>query len=282
MRSFSIDLTATTVHPARIVSFTRLDGFELNIAEAEESILVGVGDLFVLFDPLPGCEISAIKHVINGEMPSAEINFAHSVGGVIDTTEVNEGFWDGARVQIYIIDRSDSSPQLGDPLFTGTIQPVTLDPVGGRGTFDLRGLAVQAESFVQTYQPMCRTDLFSSLCQLNPATFENLVIIDAIIDKFTFTLVDNFIPTPPVDNFYNGGVCISASGFKFEMAGWTQSTLRIKTYLPICVSRLTAGEVLTIYPGCDKTPDTCKDKFNNKINFQGEDHFLGVNSIVGV
>ena len=54
------------------------------------------------------------------------------------------------------------------------------------------------------------------------------------------------------------------------------------TYQPVCMSRLTVGEAVTLYPGCDKTAATCKNKFNNRINHQAEAHFLGINSIVGM
>jgi hypothetical protein len=48
------------------------------------------------------------------------------------------------------------------------------------------------------------------------------------------------------------------------------------------MSRLTVGEAVTLYPGCDKTAETCRVKFSNRINHQGEAHFLGINSIVGL
>ena len=165
MRDYGISLTATTLFLARLIRITRLDGAVLRIAEAELSLAISA-ETFV---PLPGAEISAVKHIINGDVGSMEIQFAHSDGGTLDTAELNNGFWDGATVQVYLVDRASSSPTLGDPLFTGLIDTVTINPIGLSGSFDIRGLSVTAEAFIQTYQPMCRTDLFSSLCQLNAA-----------------------------------------------------------------------------------------------------------------
>jgi len=275
LRSFNINLTSTALTPARLVKITRMDGTVLRIADAESAITVSAQE----YTPLPGCEISAIKHAINGEMPSMQIDFAHSVGGTIDTTELNEGFWDGSAVVVYVIDRSSIST-LGDALFTGSIQPINVDPIGSRASFDIRGVGAQAESFIQTYQPMCRTDLFSSLCQLVAASFAHTGTVDTILDRFTISVAG--LSSPPADNWFNGGVGVSASGFGFEISDWTLSGLRLKTYLPICVSRFTAGEGLTLYPGCDKTAETCRVKFNNRINHQAEAHFLGINSIVGL
>ncbi len=275
MRSFNLTFSNTAIFPARLVVITRLDGEVLRIAEADDSITVS-GNLYT---PLPGCEISNVRHIINGEMPSMQIKFAHSDGGVIDTAELNTGFWDGALVQVYVIDRASIST-LGDPLFTGTIQPVSIDVIGGSGSFDCRGLAAQAEAFIQTYQPMCRTDLFSSLCQLVAASFAQTGTVGTIVDRFTITVAG--LASPPADGWFDGGTGVAASGFKFEISRWVQSTLTLTLRIPLCASRFTASEGLTLYPGCDKTGTTCRTKFANKINFQAEDHFLGINSIVGV
>lgn len=277
MFSLPVTFSNVTLFTARLVRLTRLDGTILRVAEADESITVGAET----FTPLPGCEISAVKHILGGEPGSMQINFAHSDGGTIDTGEVASGFWDGTKVELYIVDRNSLS-SLGDSLFTGTVQPAICDPIGGSGSFDIRGIAANAEAFIQTFQPMCRTDWASALCQVDPDAYEHTGTIGAIINRFEFTVAG--LGAPPADNWFNGGVAELESGFKFEISGWTQSTLRVKTFLPVCVPRrLIVGEDITLWPGCDKTtgPNGCP-KFSNIINFQGEPHFLGINSIVGV
>jgi uncharacterized phage protein (TIGR02218 family) len=275
MRNYNISLASTTLFLARVVRITRLDGTVLRIVEADEPIMASAQT----FLPLPGAEISAVKHIINGEMGSMEIRFAHSAGGTLDTAEVNDGFWDGASVQMYLVDRS-ATTTFGDPIFTGIIDVVPIDPIGASGSFDIRGLTASGEAFIQTFQPMCRTDLFSSLCQLNENDWDHTGTVDTIVDRFSFTVAG--LGAPPADGWFNQGTFVTASGFKAVIANWTLSALLLKTYLPVALSRITAGEAITLYPGCDKTGTTCRTKFNNRINFQGEDHFLGVNSIVGV
>lgn len=261
--------------PARLVKITRLDGEILRIAESDDSITVSAQT----YTPLPGASISAVKHILNGEMPSMEIQFAYSVAGVFDTAELNHGFWDGASVVVYLVDRASLST-LGDPLFTGVIDTVALDTIGLLGRFEIRGIAAQAETFIQTYQPMDRTDLFSVLNQLDPTDWDHAGTVDTIIDPFNFTVAG--LGAPPADDYFNQGVFSTASGFKGIVAQWDQSSLQITTYQPVCISRLTEGEAITLYAGYDKTGDQARDRFSNKINFQGEDHFLGINSIVGV
>lgn len=276
-RSYPVDwASAFGSFPIRIVKITRLDGVVLRIAECEEAITISAQT----YTPLPGCVISSVKHIINGEMPSMEIMFAHAVGGVLDTGKLNTGFWDGAAVVVYVVDRNNLTA-LGDALFTGVIDTVNVDPIGTSGSFDIRGVAAQAEAFIQTYQPMCRTDLFSSLCQLNAASFAQTGTVDTILDLFNFTVAG--LVSPPADGYFNQGTFVTASGFKAVVANWINSSLKITTYQRVVFDpRMIEGEAITLYPGCDKTAATCRTKFNNKINFQGEDHFLGINSIVGV
>lgn len=274
MRDYGITFTATTLFLARVVKITRLDEVVLRIAEADEAITVS-SQTFV---PLPGSEISAVKHILNGDMGSMEIRFAHSEGGTLDTAQLNNGYWDGATVQMYLVDRA-SATTLGDPMFTGLIDTVSINVIGGSGSFDIRGLAATAEAFIQTYQPMCRTDLFSVLCGLNPDDWDHTGTINTIVDRFNFTVAG--LAAPPADGWFNQGTFRVASGFKGTIANWIQGSLKITTYQPQCISRLTVGEGITIYPGCDKTGTMCRERYLNKLNFQGEDHFLGVNSIVG-
>lgn len=275
MRDYNVTLSSTHLFLARVVKLTRLDGVIRRIAEAETSITASAQ----IFLPLHGCEISAVKHIIGGEVGSMEIRFAHSEGGTFDTAELNSGFWDGATVQMYLVDRSTTTT-LGDPIFTGLIDIVSLDPIGGSGSFDIRGLAAEAEAFIQTFQPMCRTDLFSPLCQLIAASFAHVGTVGTIIDRFNFTVAG--LASPPADGKLNQGTFVTASGFKGVIANWILGSLKVTMYQPQCIARLTAGEAITLYRGCDKRGATCRTEFNNKINFQGEDHFLGINSIVGV
>jgi len=273
MRSYNLPLTGTTIFPARLARITRSDGTVLRIAEAETSITVDAQT----YVPLPGCEIMGVKHILGGDKPSLQINFSHSDGGVIDTFDLNVGLWDGAEVILYVVDRNNLTT-LGDPLFTGSVQPIVLNPIGATGSFDIRGLSAKAESIAQRYSPMCRTDLFSSLCQVDPDAWDHTGTVGTIIDRFNITVAG--LGSPPVDGWFNQGVGETAAGIKFEIGNWVFSTLQLTTYLPVC-ALFTPGEALTLWPGCDKTvgPNGC-GRFSNWINMQAEPHFKGAQAML--
>jgi len=263
MKTLPLTLTDRVVRPARLVVITRRDGTVMRIAEAQSAITVG-GNVYL---PIR-CEISAVKHVIGGTTPSMEISGAHNSTGTaaFDTAAIDIGLYDAAEVQLYICNRAN--PTTMGLLFSGTIQPVEYD-TSGHVSFDVRGPSVGAGTgYIQTYAPMCRTDLFSSLCGVNPDTYQLSATVTAVVNRFNFT-----VSIAPADNYLNGGTVLTATGVAFEIANQTGASLT--AYLPFH-RVLAPGLGLTLWPGCDKRIATCHGKFGNSLNFQGEPHSIGV------
>lgn len=268
MKTFStLDLTLPVVgFPARVGVITRADGTVIRFAESDTSLTVGADT----FSVVPGLQLSAVKHTNNGEMPSCEIVAVHqSFNAVFNSIELDVGLYDGATVQIYIVDRTDLSTK--GLLFTGAIATITYS-VENQVRFAVKGAAVGAGILMtQKRSPMCRTDLFSSLCQVVAASYDVAATVATVVDAFNFT-VSGLLQA---DGYFNGGVAITASGTAFVIGNWVLSTQTITAYLP--ADRLVdVGDAITLYPGCDKTDGIggC-GKFSNWINFQGENHFLG-------
>ncbi len=252
--------------PARIGVITRADGTIIRFAESDIPITVG-GDVYSV---VPGLQLSAIKHTNNGEMPSCQIMAVHnSTDAVFNSDDLDVGYYDGATVQIYTVDRLDLSAK--GLLFTGAVAGISYS-VENQVSFNVKGAAVGAGILMtQKRSPMCRTDLFSSLCQLVAASYDVPATVASVVDSFTFTVSG----LAQADGYFNGGVVVTPSGVAFVTGNWVNSTQTITAYMPM--DRLIAvGDVLTLYPGCDKTDGAggC-GKFSNWINFQGENHFLG-------
>jgi uncharacterized phage protein (TIGR02218 family) len=270
MKDFSpLAITSAAVgFPARLCIITRTDGTIYRIAESDIAITVS-GDTFQV---IPGIQISAVKHTSNGEMPSCQIVAVHSNSSVIPTSDLDIGLFDGAAVQLYVVDRLNLTRK--GLLFTGSISNISYD-VENQVVFDVKGPAVSAKKLMtQKCGPMCRTDLYSVLCGINPASWVVTGTIATIVNAFNFT-VSGLSISPPADGYFNNGVAVMSGGTSFEIANWVQSTSTITAYLP-CNRILTVAAGLTLYPGCDKTlgANGCP-KFSNQLDFQGEPHFLG-------
>jgi uncharacterized phage protein (TIGR02218 family) len=269
MKTLPLTLTDRVVRPARLLVITRRDGTVFRIAEAQSAITAG-GNTYA---PLAGCEISAVKHTIGGDVPSMEISGAHNNNGTAAflTSDIDIGLYDAAEVQLYIVNRI--APDTLGLLFTGTIQPVNYD-ISGMVSFDVRGPSIgAAANYIQTFAPMCRTDLFSPLCGVNPDSYALSATVTAVVNRFNFT-----VSIAPADNYLNGGTVLTDSGVAFEIANQTGGSLT--AYLPFH-RVLAVGMGLTLWPGCDKRIATCHSKFNNTLNFQGEPHSIGIYAAIG-
>ena len=271
MKDFSpLAITSATVgFPARLCVITRTDGTIYRIAESDETTTVS-GDSYLV---VPGFQISAVSHTSNGEMPSCQFTAVHGNGAMINTADLDVGLFDGAGVQIYIVDRLNLT---GKGLqFSGAIAGISYD-IENKVTFDVKGPAVSARTLMtEKRSPMCRTDLGSVLCGVDLDSYDVATSVNTIVNAFNFTVTGALVQD---DGYFNQGVAVTADGTSFEIANWSQSTQTITAYLP-CSRIITAGGGLTIYPGCDKTmgPNGCP-KFSNQLNFQGEPHFLGTSA----
>jgi uncharacterized phage protein (TIGR02218 family) len=266
MKDFSpLNFQSPTVgFPARLCTITRLDGLAYRIAESDEPVTIGGNT----WQPVPGIVISAVKHTNNGDMPSAQITAIHNRGTVLDSNDIDVGRFDGATVQIFIIDRLNlATPKL---LFTGSVGNITYN-TENQAVIDVQGLSAFAKILMtQKRSPMCRTDLFSVLCGVDKTAYDVATTITAIVDAFNFTVTGVTQPT----GWFNQGVMVLPSTTGLEMANWDQPSQTVTTYMPSW-QLLTVGDAITMYPGCDKTIDMCTNRYNNALNFQGEPHFTG-------
>jgi uncharacterized phage protein (TIGR02218 family) len=214
--------------------------------------------------------VSAVTHTRNGDMPSCQIVGVCTSGAFFDNIDVQNGVFDGAKVQIYIVDRNSLSRK--GLLFTGVVSNTSLDVLAHLVSMDVKGSAAFSRILMtRKRSPMCQTDLFSTLCGVNSASYAVSATVASIVDRFNFTVSG----LAQASGYFNQGVCKIASSVAFQMANWVQSTQTITTYLP-SNHLLVVGSALTLYPGCDKTlAATGCGKFSNWLNFQGEPHFLG-------
>ena len=251
--------------PRGSVTITRRDGQVYRIAESDEPITIG-GNIWTV---APGLIISAVKHTNNGEMPSCNIVAVHNRGIVFDSNDIDNGLFDAAAVQIYIVDRLNlATPKL---LFTGSIGNISYT-VENQAVFDVVGPAAFGRILMtQKRSPMCRTDLYSELCGVNPDSYQVMTTIAAVVDNYNFTV--GALAQP--DGWFTQGVLKLDSNVSLEIANWVQASHTITTYLP-SARLLTVGQGVTLWPGCDKTmTETGCGKYSNWINFIGEPHFTG-------
>jgi uncharacterized phage protein (TIGR02218 family) len=112
------------------------------------------------------------------------------------------------------------------------------------------------------YQRMCRHALYSGQCGVDKDTFAvagTVSAINAAKTVLTVTAADALD-----DGWFTGGMVETPTGGFLFVTAHTGSSI---TLANPCA--LVATNAVTLYPGCARNRETCKDKFNNILNFGG-------------
>jgi uncharacterized phage protein (TIGR02218 family) len=208
--------------------------------------------------------------------------------GLIDAASIKEsdlraGLWDGADVRIFQVNWANLTH--GEiKLRRGRLGEVTTRDDGSFRA-ELRGMAQPLQTIIGSlYQPECRADLGDARCTINLAFgggWTQQAAIASVIDPVTYGMAAAL--TGFADGWFDGGVVIWQSGANAgvarEIISWTQSG-RVVSLLGPPPFAAAVTDLLNLQPGCDKRWSTCRDKFNNRLNFRGEPLVPGANSIL--
>jgi uncharacterized phage protein (TIGR02218 family) len=190
--------------------------------------------------------ITASQNDQIGGVPVLEV--AHNGGLDGATLDLRRAFFDDAGKVIECID-----------LFHGICE------VTQGGGFILK---ISAKSVVQKlnieypnrrYYPQCPYSIYSKECGVDIKSYRKKAKVTAVTGINTVQ-----IDIPFEDGYYTAGGMEWISG---PLAGQATQIMDSKNSTIIYMSATNTspriGDVAYIYPGCDKTPTTCKNKFNN-------------------
>ena len=120
----------------------------------------------------------------------------------------------------------------------------------------------------QVYSGLCNHVLFDTGCRVIRATFSDSVTVSAVNTNGDVLTLDSLSTARPADtNFFTGGFVERANGDKRLIMEYTFATDEVRILLPF--EGLAVNEVVTARAGCAHDALTCRDKFNNVINFGG-------------
>ena len=122
------------------------------------------------------------------------------------------------------------------------------------------------------YQSPCRHTLFDAKCGLPRASFQSDVLVTGSPSPLGFW-VNNL--TSYAENYFALGTLLMGGGtaagqwrsIAASSAGTAEGTL-ILLQVPLTVTPA-IGDLVYVYPGCDKTVATCQGKFGNLARFGG-------------
>lgn len=136
-------------------------------------------------------------------------------------------------------------------------------------TFESVFTSMRRTGLRQVFQINCPFALYGSGCTLDKADFaEAGTVTDVTGNVVTVPEADSF-----ADGFFNAGIFEDSEGnLRFITSHVGDQITLIRALTPL-VDYVAAngytGLTCTLYPGCDRTSQTCDDKFSNLANYGG-------------
>ncbi|HEX8573362.1 MAG TPA: DUF2163 domain-containing protein [Allosphingosinicella sp.] len=198
------------------------------------------------------------------------------VAGALTSEAISEpdlaaGRWDRASVALFLVDWEDpGGAQL--KLARGELGDVSVKANGFEA--ELRGPAALLErAVVEQTSPECRAELGDRRCRIDMAGRVRITRVTAVAGESAVTLAD----APP-----GTGACAfgrlrwiggANSGLESAVAESEGTELVLQEPPPFAI---TAGDLVELSEGCDKSFATCGARFGNAENFRGEPHLPGM------
>jgi len=196
----------------------------------------------------------------------------------ITVQDLNAGLWDFAAIEVFQVDYL--APTAGQVILSsGRIGEVSY----GENTFtaEMRSQTqLLQQSIGQVYAPSCRAILGDSRCKVNIPAITDTATVTAVLGETALQIDGAALGKAP--DWYGGGLVTFTSGLNIGLSMEVKSSIAgdIGLYLPMPFT-VTAGDALTISPGCRKRfQSDCIGKFANAINFRGEPLVPGQDAVM--
>jgi len=232
------------------------------------------------FEPESGFTASEIR---SGSDLSVDAQEAEGVltSDIIAETDILDGRWDNAAVEIWRVNWADTSSRA--LLRRGAIGQLRR----GRLHFvaEMRSLAhVLGQTIGRTFQASCDAALGDARCgvDMNDPTFKATGTVVALSGDRGFAVSG-------LSGFAEGWFALGTlqwftganTGRKAEILSHMISGVNvIVTMLEEPIRPIEVGDAFDILAGCNKRFETCQSKFTNAINFRGFPHIPGQNTVI--
>ncbi len=259
----------TTV--ARAWALTRRDGRVLGFTD-HDRVMVFDG---ITFTPSSGLTARAFEQTTGLSVDNSEAVGVLSADAITEA-DIAAGRYDGAAVQVWLVNWADASQRR--VLFAGHLGEVTR--AEGAFTAELRGLseALNREQG-RIYHPRCSAVLGDGQCrarldQPGMTTEVALTGIEAgelVVDGMG-GFDDGWFAWGRLEVLTGAGAGLDAQIRSDRLLPGGQHRLGLWQRPGVT---LAPGDQLRLWPGCDRSAETCRLKFDNFVNFRGFPHIPG-------
>ncbi len=270
-----LDGGCTTLATAWIVR--RADGVVLGFTDHDRDLDVAG----MTCRAASGFDATAAAEKLGFAAGTAEIAGA-LVDDAIAAADIRAGRYDGARVEVHVVDWTD--PALSVLLRVMTLGAVTREGPAFRA--ELRSLSAGLDvERGRLFTPRCSADLGDARCgvDLTGPGRRAAGTVTALVEGAP---VVAGLGGLAADDLVGGRLTVEsglAAGFTVEIAAATPVTDGVKlTLWQASPEPLSPGDAVLVTIGCDKAFATCRDRFANAANFRGFPHMPGIDRILSV
>lgn len=255
---------------------TRKDGAVIGFTDHDRDIdggsITGLAD-GIIYEAAAGYTATDVASNNNLDVDNLDID-GLLVSPNITEDDLRAGVWDGATIEIFMVNWDDLS--MGRSISRiGRLGQVTQNRGQFRAT--LLGLTFAYQrSIVEITSPSCRATFGDERCGVNLAGSPSLSF-PGTATGFDYTTASLSSGMSQASGYFNAGKVEFTSGANFglvfEIKQYTGSgTFVLQTFPPYTVA---AGDTVLAYRGCDKKFETCRDTYGNQTRFRGEPHLQG-------
>lgn len=234
----------------------------------------------VSFRANTGLSPSQLEAHLGFSATGAEATGAISDDSILESDLAN-GLYDAASVETWLVDWTNLEDRVlldiatigelrrGENVFTAELR-------SGAHVFD------QPQG--RSYQRNCAADLGDFRCGVNlhSAPFA----VSGVATDFRGGVLNADLASAYRSGFFTGGRLFFTSGANNGASLIVKSHLceadihAALTLWSLPAAPVAPGDTFTLVAGCDKSPATCLDKFNNIVNFRGFPHMPGNDRII--
>lgn len=265
----------------RCIRIERRDGVVIALTDHDTDLIVEG----VTYQSAVGYTPTAIQTHDQGAVNTIDVEGILSVAGV-SRADIAAGCFDAAKIFVFEVNYDDLSQGIL-PLISGFWGECQLH--AHHYVTEFRSLSqVLQQPMGELYSTTCRAQFGDKRCRVNVA---ELTLEGAVIAlKNTQNAKSAFIAA---------GFEQPSGYFQYGLLTWKHGknrhlSMEIKSFTPeenqTCCFQLVQpmpypieiGDIFSVYPGCDKSLSTCKNRFNNIVNFRGEPFIPGLDHILRI
>lgn len=275
MKSFSPSLSAHLAGGCTTLCFcwrvTRRDGMVLGFTDHDRTITFED----VEHEPWSGLDASdAVAHA-GLQVGGLEVTGAFASDRITES-DLEAGLYDDARVEAWLVSWAD--PETRHRMRVGSIGEVRRE--GQAFTAEVRSLAHALDQpRGRIFRATCDADLGDARCRVDLDS-EDWTASATVAGTDGFERVTASVPGEQPSGFFAQGTLTFTSGAnvgrRMEILKHVRDDVgdHIELWQPMA-DAIEVGDAFTVSAGCDKRFATCRDRFDNVVNFRGFPHMPG-------